>query len=167
MLADNPEHSGTSQSFQDKIDSAARDYCRLAIQVRAVLVWPAANEKSSRIGARIAQFSDVVFRWDTMLSHEELVEFVRTVYRREAWVGSPDDGFQGARNKALWCEKQGNALALLIVEPHAGVDLLLEKAALRDEFGLEKNSVHISDTHGETVEICEAFWAMSMDRRER
>ena len=143
------------------VDAAVAGYVRRKPTTRMVLVWPTAENRDDELSSVVERHSRVVCRKDLHLTPAGSVNFVARAYRHEPWLGDASDDFAGARNKARWCFQGKGPLRLFVVE--ASDDLIACKDEIRGIFGSGKHSVHINDTHVETVELARlAFNANSL-----
>lgn len=133
------------------LDAAIVSYISHAPDTRLVLVWPTAAGRDAELSAVINRHAAVVARKDVPLSTNAAVNLVVRAYQHESWLGGPSDDYAGGRNKARWCTDGDGPLRVFVV--HAGEDLLTLKEEIRAVFGNGKHSVHINDTHQETVEL--------------
>jgi hypothetical protein len=151
--ADYFEARGMKQPF---LDAAIFAYAKWAPRTRVVLVWPTAEGRNPELEGVVREHAQVVARKDVVLSANAAVNLVCRTYADEPWLGGPSDDYAGARNKAQWCTRGRGPLRVFLVEPTQ--DPLQLKESVRGLFGHGKHSVHINDTHDETVELVELLF---------
>ena len=143
-----------SRGLKDSyLDSMALEYARLKPDSRMVIIWPTAEGCQSQLEAILRQYGDVVYSKEVYLSKNGAHSFTATAYRRESWVGSQKNGFSGAMNKANWCFENKGPLRVFLFESNK--DLIKMKDEIREIFDVGKHSVHINDTHEETMELAQ------------
>lgn len=134
------------------VDYIASEYSKLCTSTRFVLIWPSSAESVNEAVSIIDKNCNIIFKKEMFLSKNGQINLIRYIYSGEPWLGSGKDNFIGAINKANWCFASNiNPLRLYLVETEC--DLLDLKQRLRDIFKIDKHSVHINDTHCETITI--------------
>jgi len=76
------------------------------------------------------------------------------VYDKHDWIGDELNNYIGARIKASHCHKEKSNVKILLFFCESVEKVKYLKDLFRKEFKLGKNSIHITDTHEETVDIC-------------
>ncbi|TFZ03107.1 hypothetical protein EZ313_18010 [Ramlibacter henchirensis] len=132
--------------------TCAAKYAELDSSSRLILVWPAARGEEASLQRILNKYCDVVFSRKLRLSRLGRLNIVREAYRGEAWLGSSADDFIGVKNKASWCFPSDGDLRIFLATGSS--NWLGLKEEIRDLFAIEKNSVHITDTANEAVDLC-------------
>ena len=153
-------------------DSIALEYAKLKPYARLVTLFPScgdvhlSNEKWKFIGSDLPmntaikilkEKTNIYYSKELSLDHIGFENFMRQVYLGESWVGNPTNRFSGAREKAEFSGGSGNMLVLL-VEPHSSTDMVKVKDEVRALFGLGNHSIHINDTHEETLRLARVVY---------
>lgn len=138
------------------LDEMALEYARLKENVFMVIVWPTAQGYESELQTTLKKYGEIVYRKNVSLSSNGIVHLVKQAYRKESWLGSYSNDFEGARNKARWCYKEPGIARVFLLE--SDQDLITMKDKIRDIFKIEKHAVHINDTKEETLELAELFF---------
>lgn len=84
---------------------------------------------------------------------EFFVHFIAKVYEAQPWVGSVDNDYAGARDKALNCFAPNKQITFALFEADNLDDIIVFKEKIRQRFQSEKHSIHITDNIAETKEI--------------
>lgn len=84
---------------------------------------------------------------------ESFVRFIAKVYEAQPWVGSEANGYEGARNKALYCFASNKQISFALFEADNIEEIIAFKDEIRQRFQSEKHSIHITDNVEETKEI--------------
>lgn len=138
-----------------ELDLVVHEYCKIKTETKGVLIWPIAKSKDFDPLHFLERHGKIIYAKQVKLDFTGLMQLIRVAYRDESWVGSAENDFQGTRNKARWCSKDGNNLTFIIIEPDDGVDMVAIKQFLREFYNLDKHSMHINDHASDTLELCE------------
>lgn len=137
-------------------DVAVRAYIDLKPTTRTMIVWPTAQGKDAELLSIVSDHARIVCRKSLFLSNEGAVHLTMAAYKQESWLGSSNDDFVGARNKARWCFEGKGPVRIFLVE--TDVNLLPCKEQIRALYEKEKHSIHINDEHYETVELAKLIF---------
>lgn len=145
---------GLAPAWQNAI---ALEYCRLKPETFAVLVFPSAVEKHREILEVLLSHGHVAYDKEFFLGPAARLNLIRCVYSGEAWLGTAKDGYNGANAKVAGCFSSAGPLRFFVFETHDPQNALRTKVAIRDLFGLGNNSVHINDSHDQTLRVAESL----------
>lgn len=135
---------GLAQSYSDEM---ARTYCRLKPSTRVVVLFPAADRARDGKAAEIlGEAGAAVYARSFILNQTGAYQFIRHLYAHDprGWMGSIENGYAGARDKAMRCFKAWYPCRVILIDPAPNVDLLEIKRRLRSLYGTP-DAVHISD----------------------
>lgn len=148
----------------DYMDYNASVYAGLNKNCYVVCLFASGLAKLSEIKNILNKHNiDIYYEKRIELSYSGMVNLVKELYLGEHWVGTIHNGFSGACNKARFVfgsgAKSGHMVALL-VESTTSEQVTAAKQAIRNLVSppvgglkIDKHSVHINDTHDETVRI--------------
>jgi hypothetical protein len=137
------------------VDAAVAAYIQIQPSARMMLVWPTAQGREWELMKLVKKSSVLVYRREIFLFGDGPIHLVANTYAQEPWLGGPEDGFAGARNKAANCFANQGPLRVLVLED--GKDLVACKEAVRALFGRDKHAVHINDSHDQTRSLAEVL----------
>ncbi|UWQ23192.1 hypothetical protein [Jannaschia sp. W003] len=132
------------------LDAAAIRMIEAMPHAAVALLWPAARGRDGE-AARI--LGPLVYRRAVPLSPEGGHVLLSRVYRGEPWLGAPEADFPGIRRKRDACFAGSDTLRVLVFDAPPDRDRVALKAEVRALYGIDKSSIHITDTHAEAVEI--------------
>ncbi|MGB0806686.1 MAG: hypothetical protein ACPGRC_08345 [Salibacteraceae bacterium] len=113
-----------------------------------MFLWPTGgNDNNNEVDTIIKSYGKIVYRKEIDLSENGSVNLIRSLYENESWVGSFDDRFAGAHNKARWCFSKDGKVKVVLLD--SSKDMIALKEEIRDLFSVKKHSVHITDTYSE------------------
>lgn len=136
------------------LDAMALELCRIKRNSFIVVVYPTAEGKDRELADLVQAHGTVWYRKSAHLKGLGPLNLIRQIYRKEPWLGTWKDGFAGAQNKASWCFRNHGPVRAFVVE--STLKRMQElKSEIRKLYAAENHSVHINDTHEETVEIAE------------
>jgi len=138
-------------------NAIALEYCRLKPETYAALVFPSAVGKHREILDVLLSHGHVVYEKEFFLGPTGRLNFIRCVYAGEAWLGTTKNGYNGANAKASLCFASAGPLRFFVFETHDPERVVRAKAGIRALFRIDKSSVHINDSHDETVRVAEAL----------
>jgi FkbM family methyltransferase len=146
-------HNGLSVKYCDAI---AYEYCKLKTNIYIVVVYPSAIGKDNQINNILNNHGKIIYRKNINLNEQGLLNLVIQIYSGETWLGNWDDGFRGAIEKARPCFREGNPLRIFVYELQEDPTELVDiKAQIRNLFNIENHSVHINDTHEQTIGLAQ------------
>lgn len=145
---------GLAPAWQDAI---ALEYCRLKAETYAVLVFPSAVGRHREILDVLLAHGHVVYEKEFFLGPAARLNLIRCVYAGETWLGTAQNGYNGANAKASLCFASDGPLRFFVFETHDPQDAVRAKAGIRALFGIDKSAVHINDSHEETIRVAEAL----------
>lgn len=134
----------------DQLDAAAIRMVEAMPDAAVALLWPAARGRDREVERLIGP---LVYRRAVTLTPAGGHVLLSRVYAGEPWLGRPEDDFPGIRNKLIPCFGAGGPLRVLVFDAPADRDRVQIKEQVRELFGVGKHSIHITDTHGEAVEL--------------
>ncbi|WP_417208630.1 hypothetical protein [Antarctobacter sp.] len=135
---------------QSDLDAAAVRMVEAMPDVAVALLWPAARGRE-REAARL--MGPLVYRRSLQLSLKAGHLLLSRVYRDEPWLGPAEENFPGIRRKLMACFNGPDPLRVLIFDAPTRRDRVALKAEVRRLYGIDKSSIHITDTQAEAVEI--------------
>jgi hypothetical protein len=123
--------------------------------LKLAVIWP----KGASHGLNVNKiFEQVVYSENLNLSIDGLKSIVINLYQNEKWLGNKENDFKGALNKAMSCNDSRNSTKFAIVELENDIDLIQFKDKIRQKVNLGKHSIHITDSHSETLEVSKIFF---------
>lgn len=120
--------------------------------------FPAGNGRDERIDEILSRYGEIVYERAVDFTEAGKLNLIRAIYEGESWVGSLDDNFYHARNKARDVFLDGSQAHFILFNAKPGVDLAEAKQTIRDLFQRGKNSIHINDRREEAVRIARAVF---------
>ncbi|NCU29251.1 hypothetical protein EOM60_01425 [Candidatus Saccharibacteria bacterium] len=122
----------------------------------AVIVFPVAKGHRTELRAHLEGIGEIV-NYKTFKHNELNPEFIiRQLYYGEKWNY---EGSKGVSDKAEWCFEGTDSLQVYIIESSLGEEeRVREKEHLRSIWGVDKNSIHITDTPDEVNMVARMFF---------
>jgi len=134
-------------------DAIAFEYCNLNPHSYIVTVFPSAVGKEQEIRNILKRHGEVFYDRQVQLSHLGSINLIRQIYAKEHWVGSYANQFKGAQNKAAECFRTKGPVRVYVITSTHFEKVKTIKQEIRDLFGISNHSVHINDTHEETIRL--------------
>jgi hypothetical protein len=143
---------GLSNLYSDAI---ALEYCKLKSNTYVVTVFPSAVGKDEQVKKVIQEYGEIIYEKSVHLFNESPINLIKHIYSNENWLGNWSNGFSGARAKAAACFRYDGMTRVFIIESDNLEKVVEAKAKIRELFNIDKHSVHINDTHEETIYLAQ------------
>jgi len=122
--------------------------------IMCAVYWPKSKATNRDIES---QLKNIFYIRELDIHPDNRDVFVSHVYKNEPWLGSLEDGYPGAALKSENCFSGSYKIRLVFFTPDDQTNLIRLKEKIRTVYGIGKSSVHITDSHSETLEICNTF----------
>jgi len=141
---------GLSQSVMKR---AALEYAKLKSNTHIVCLFPIAHTRMQEVMNIINEYCNVVYHSSEVLNSEGQLGLMKEIYLSDGWANE-----EGIRRKGNQCFRgQGNITFVLIDAKN--LETVKEmKSKIRALFNVGNHSVHINDTHEETVRIAKTVF---------
>jgi len=143
-------------------DSIALEYAKLKENSFIVTLFPAATVKDNIGDIRriIMENGDVVYEKGAILCNQGPLNLIRQIYDGESWGGDFNNGFSGFRLKENYCfSPSPKSPVYAFLAEFDSVEKAHEvKRLIRDVYDISNHSVHINDTHEETLRLAKVFF---------
>ncbi len=134
-------------------DAMAFEYCQLKTNIYIAVIFPSAIGKDKEIQEVLKKYSNIVYKKNINLNQLGSVNFIKQIYSNESWLGNWENNFAGAFYKAKECFKYQYPLRLFLLESENLENIVIAKNEIRNLFGIGNHSIHINDTHEETIKL--------------
>lgn len=118
-------------------------------------LWPRIGDLAGRAFARsyFEEHFEVFYIKNMSMSLENLSMFVYEIYNHQDWVGTKENNYAGARNKAMQCYGSSKIVQFVVFKADTLEEVVAAKESIRNHYQLEKHALHITDDEEETEEI--------------
>ncbi|WP_233164781.1 hypothetical protein [Pedobacter sp. ASV28] len=122
--------------------------------MRIIHVHPKAKLKTQQITEILAQHG-IRVEYDKTIKLNKFAHglYVRELYKNESWIGSSTNNYEGAFNHAAHSYSYFGKLRIFFVKEDRPDVLRKIKTTIREICNIGNYSVHINDTHNETVAL--------------
>lgn len=141
---------GLSEKYCDRV---AIEYSKLKKNTHMVFVFPAAKGNGQKLINTINKYGNIFYEKTVKLNKNGSFNLMRELYLGEAWAGNFQTNFNGYRHKQQLCYPDFSKTRVFLVEFDNIDSSVKSKESIRTIFGVGKHSVHINDTHEETVRL--------------
>ena len=144
--------SGLGEKY---LDAMALHYVMLKDNTFAVCLYHCARNKDEQVIDLIKRYAQIVYIKDLELTQHGPRNFISMVYDGESWTKVPEY----LQHQIDCCfSKQCThwSVRVFIIETRCSEKLVECKQKIRDLFAIGKRSVHINDTHDETLRIAQS-----------
>ncbi len=146
---------GLSAKFADAI---TLEYCRLRSDTFVVTIFPSAAGCEQEIRAILGRHGQLVYAKAVALNRQGARNLICEFYAGEPWLGDWRNGFAGAKGKMEPCFRGEGPVRVYVLQARNLDEVRAAKTEIRDMFGLSNHSVHINDTHAETIRLAQLFF---------
>jgi len=136
-------------------DAMAFEYCRLKDNTFVATVFPSAIGKEDQLQRILEGHGKIVYAKDVHLFNQGPFLLMRQMYKGEEWLGSWSNNFAGAQQKAGLCFQGNGPMKVFILETDGPLSLSEAKNEIRDLYKIGNHSIHINDTHEETIRLAQ------------
>jgi hypothetical protein len=138
--------------YETYLDELVFQYTFLKENIYAACVWPVANEalKKDIAVKEIESIGKIVYKREFDLGYKGLRNFMVQIYGHQTWTGTIYDKHSGVMSKVDACYKKKKKVFVIFFECDNFEIVLQVKRKIRDLFGMENHSIHISDNYLET-----------------
>ena len=138
---------------QHYLDYLALQYLRFNKNLKIALLFPAAEGNEDKVKNILKAHGDIYYEKEILLSKTGAELFLTQVYHNEEWLGTIENGFLGAKDKARYCFNGNSSLRVYLFEKRSEIDLRELKEEIRNIYGIGKHSIHINDSFEETERL--------------
>lgn len=139
-------------------DKVALEYSKLKKNTHMVILFPAANGQHNQTLNILNTIGKVFYHKNVSITNNGPLNLMRELYVGEEWAGTHQTNYSGFRDKARLCYTNSNETIACLVEFGDLSDNIRAKKEIRDLYGIGNHSVHINDTHEETVRIAKLMF---------
>lgn len=133
------------------------ELCKWRNDIFICCIWPSADVGSKREKAIrfLKQNSILIDHKCIRISTNGIQNLIPQIYISKDWVGSINNGFASAAPKVEACIRKGcNQLDAILFLYHGNLEELRKcKEKMREFFGINENSLHITDDTTETIQL--------------
>lgn len=142
------------------LDAMALQYCELIPNTYIVTIFPSASGKGRQIESLLSQYGRVVHKKEIFFTPMGGINFVLHAYAGESWLG--EGNFAKAKGKARQCFPEHllkrNPARIYLFEAGSLENVKLCKSRIRWLFNNSNDSVHINDTHEQSILLARALF---------
>lgn len=146
---------GLSEKYCDRV---AIEYSKLKKNTHMVFIFPAAKGELDKVDKVIGKYGRIFYDKKTTLNQTGSFNLMRELYLDEPWAGNFKSNFGGYRDKQRLCYPDYTPTTAFLVEFDTLENAVKAKDEIRAIFNIGKHSVHINDTHEETVRLAKLIF---------
>lgn len=143
-------------------DAIAIEYAKIKPNTFIVTLFPAATVRNNMHDIRqiLMEHGEVIHEKGAVLKGHGPLNLIRQMYDGESWGGDLSNGFNGFRVKENCCfsSSPDSPVYVFLVEFDSVGTAHEVKRKIRDVYGISNHSVHINDTHEETLNLSRVFF---------
>jgi hypothetical protein len=139
-------------------DLVSLEYAKLKSNTFIVTLFPITQNSLDTALSIIERYGNVVYYKKIELNEIGRLNLMRELYDGESWAGSYKNDFVGFRDKSRLCYQNDGYTTAVLVEFNEYDDTVKLKSELRKLYNVGNHSVHINDTHEQTVRLSQVFF---------
>lgn len=144
------------QLSDELIKYMVNQYCRYTEKkMYCCCIWPVADLNKRDAALTLIKRNKIVFHDRITISYNGLRNFMLQIYYGQNWIGNSETEYSGILGKVDECYAPSEQMDVIFFEGGELNEVLQLKEEIRSIFGLDKHSVHISDSNEETVLMSE------------
>lgn len=154
---------GLSSFSADKITIEALNFTE---NIYMACLWPKMGSVKDR-GFAVDHFDEhfkVLYSKNMSMSLNNLSAFILETYKHQDWVGTEDNKYAGAKNKALNCYDTNKTIKFVLFQSDSLKLVEETKEVIRKYYGLGKHVIHITDDQEETEDMASIIFTEKSDR---
>jgi hypothetical protein len=142
------------------LDAMALTYASLKKNTFIVTLFPAAKGNLDKVIDILSKNGSIVYKKNLLLTQSGAINFIKMLYDEEVWLGNYKNNFFGANAKMKYCfpTDTSKLITVFLYESDSLFSVKEAKNKIRDIYGISNNSIHINDTHQETLRIAQSVF---------
>jgi hypothetical protein len=131
----------------------ALEYCRIHQNARMVIVFPSAVGKRNQLESHLKTNGSIIHQSSFNVTQTGLLNLIKELYHNEPWIGNNANNWKGGDVKKRKCWGKSGLVSVYVYHPNNLGKVVETKQKIRTIYKLQHNSIHINDTHEETLRI--------------
>ena len=131
-------------------DASALELVRRNKNLVLLHLFPSAEGKRLLVEEIIEKYSNIAYKKEIKLTKQGALNYMLQVYKGESWAGNWDNDFEGYRDKTNLCFRSNEPMIAYLIDTSNAKTL---KNEIRSLYNIGNHSVHINDTHEETLRL--------------
>jgi hypothetical protein len=141
---------GLSQAI---LKRAALEYAKLKSNTHVICLFPIAHTRIQEVMNIISEYCNIFYHSSNVLNSEGQLNLMKEIYLDDGWANE-----EGIRKKGNQCFRGKTNITFVLVDAKNLETVKEMKNKIRSLFNVGNHSVHINDTHEETVRIAKTVF---------
>jgi len=141
---------GLSQAI---LERAALEYAKLKSNTHIICLFPIAHTRIQEVMNIISEYCNIFYHSSNVLNSEGQLNLMKEIYLDDGWANE-----EGIRKKGNQCFRGKTNITFVLVDAKNLETVKEMKNKIRSLFNVGNHSVHINDTHEETVRIAKTVF---------
>jgi len=141
---------GLSQAI---LKRAALEYAKLKSNTHIICLFPIAHTRIQEVMNIISEYCNIFYHSSNVLNSEGQLNLMKEIYLDDGWANE-----EGIRKKGNQCFRGKTNITFVLVDAKNLETVKEMKNKIRSLFNVGNHSVHINDTHEETVRIAKTVF---------
>jgi hypothetical protein len=137
------------------LDKVATKFIEYSSNTYIAFVWPTAKNYDMELDTL---FPNIVFRKQIKLNENGAHNLLSQIYKGESWLGTIENNFYGVISKLVECFNTFDPIRIVVFQEESLDNVIKIKEKVRTVFGKGKHSIHITDTHEESIRLSQLIF---------
>ena len=138
---------------QSILKRTALEYAKLKPNTHVICLFPIAHTRIQEVMNIISEYCNIFYHSSTKLNSEGQLGLMKEIYLDDGWANE-----EGIRKKGNQCFRGNSEVTFVLVDGKNLETIKEMKNKIRALFDVGNHSVHINDTHKETVRIAKTVF---------
>ena len=138
---------------QTTLKRAALEYAKLKSNTHVICLFPIAHTRIQEVMNIISEYCNIFYHSSNVLNSEGQLNLMKEIYLDDGWANE-----EGIRKKGNQCFRGKTNITFVLVDAKNLETVKEMKNKIRSLFNVGNHSVHINDTHEETVRIAKTVF---------
>lgn len=134
-------------------NQVAIEYAKLLKDTYVLTLFPSAKGDYQNAISNIRKYGNLIYYRKIDLKKYGPLNLMRELYTGEGWAGGPHDNYHGFRMKEGLCYTTDSPTYVFLIQLPKFEDTKGLKNDIRNRHGVGNHSVHINDTHEQTLRL--------------
>ena len=143
---------------EEYMDAAALELTRRNKNLLLVNLFPAAEHSRSQVDGIISKYGNIFYKKNIKLNNTGSLNYMFQLYKGEEWAGNYYNQFAGFKEKQSLCFTSEKPMTVYLIDTNNKDSAIELKKDLRSLYNIGNHSVHINDTHEETLRLSRSIF---------
>jgi FkbM family methyltransferase len=140
---------------EELLDYSAFEYCRLNKKAYVATVFPKAKNKDAEIVQILETIGEIYYSKRIRLFNHGPQNLMKVAYADAPWIGTRENNYRSAASSGEIIFGKGGVMWVIVFSADSLEVVKDAKQKIRSLFSLGNRSIHINDTHEQTIQMAQ------------